>query len=206
MSVASDKIVKCSLCPGRGHWITLHHHPIFVHEGPCRSDMRALVRSAYRGSYSSFTHPTTCPVCDQTCFFYQNHHGSKVFFDSLGPPWPKHACTSPDRKPVSLLAWQEEGYEPIQVLDAIPDTKHQALTLQFVVLRSGKHQALVLRERKDIPHLRRLINHPFFVKSDGSAWVLSTFDDSHGSIRPVKFSCDEVGYQGTFFSLVGSFG
>jgi len=26
-------------------------------------------------------------------FFYQNSAGSRVFFDDIGPPWPKHPCT-----------------------------------------------------------------------------------------------------------------
>ncbi|HWS35096.1 MAG TPA: hypothetical protein VN408_20445 [Actinoplanes sp.] len=26
-------------------------------------------------------------------FFYANRNGSRVFFDDLGPPWPKHPCT-----------------------------------------------------------------------------------------------------------------
>jgi hypothetical protein len=26
-------------------------------------------------------------------FFYQNAAGSRVFFDDIGPPWPKHPCT-----------------------------------------------------------------------------------------------------------------
>lgn len=34
-----------------------------------------------------------CPVCGATVFFYQNNLGSRVFFDELGPPWPKHPCT-----------------------------------------------------------------------------------------------------------------
>jgi hypothetical protein len=25
-------------------------------------------------------------------FYYENEHGSKVFFDELGWPWPKHSC------------------------------------------------------------------------------------------------------------------
>lgn len=28
-----------------------------------------------------------CPVCGQPVFFYQNAHGSRLFFDELGPPW-----------------------------------------------------------------------------------------------------------------------
>jgi len=34
-----------------------------------------------------------CPVCGCRVFFYQNEYGSRVFFDNLGPPWPKHRCT-----------------------------------------------------------------------------------------------------------------
>lgn len=34
-----------------------------------------------------------CPVCGALVFFYQNECGSRVFFDSLGIPWPKHPCT-----------------------------------------------------------------------------------------------------------------
>lgn len=34
-----------------------------------------------------------CPVCGEPVFFYQNENGSKVYFDELGPPWPKHPCT-----------------------------------------------------------------------------------------------------------------
>ncbi|WP_339747728.1 hypothetical protein [uncultured Rubinisphaera sp.] len=33
-----------------------------------------------------------CPVCGENVFYYQNEHGSRVFFDELGPPWPKHPC------------------------------------------------------------------------------------------------------------------
>lgn len=39
-----------------------------------------------------------CPVCSARVFFFHNSFGSRVFFDSLGPPWPKHPCMDgPDR-------------------------------------------------------------------------------------------------------------
>lgn len=34
-----------------------------------------------------------CPVCGAGVYYYQNARGSRVFFDDLGPPWPKHPCT-----------------------------------------------------------------------------------------------------------------
>jgi hypothetical protein len=46
------------------------------------------------GNPRSLTIPNAkCPVCGCRVFFYQNEYGSRVFFDDLGPPWPKHPCT-----------------------------------------------------------------------------------------------------------------
>jgi DNA-directed RNA polymerase subunit RPC12/RpoP len=51
----------------------------------------------------SFTIPnTSCPVCGAKVFYYENEHGSKVFFDKLGPPWPKHPCTDKSKKSINL--------------------------------------------------------------------------------------------------------
>ena len=38
-----------------------------------------------------------CPVCGEEVYFYQNIFGSRVYFDELGPPWPKHPCTDNDQ-------------------------------------------------------------------------------------------------------------
>lgn len=46
------------------------------------------------GASSSFVSPNArCPVCSAPVFFYQNQWGSRVYFDELGKPWPKHPCT-----------------------------------------------------------------------------------------------------------------
>lgn len=49
------------------------------------------------GRYVSacFVNPNArCPVCGASVFYYQNAHGSRVYFDDLGPPWPKHPCSN----------------------------------------------------------------------------------------------------------------
>lgn len=38
------------------------------------------------------TWPTHCSSCSGEVFFFTCEHGSKVFFDELGPPWPIHNC------------------------------------------------------------------------------------------------------------------
>jgi len=46
-----------------------------------------------RGGASIFVKPNArCPVCGSPVFYYENVNGGKVYFDELGPPWPKHPC------------------------------------------------------------------------------------------------------------------
>lgn len=78
------------------------------------------------GTSYSYTRPTTCPVCGEAVFLFISEHSGRVFFDELGPPWPKHPCTnaasaSPLVKPISSsdhvstrrYAWQEAGWLPL---------------------------------------------------------------------------------------------
>ncbi|MDA1274569.1 MAG: hypothetical protein O2960_11040 [Verrucomicrobia bacterium] len=45
-------------------------------------------------TYPSYVNPNArCPVCGASVYFYQSPYGGRVFFDELGPPWPKHPCT-----------------------------------------------------------------------------------------------------------------
>jgi hypothetical protein len=44
--------------------------------------------------FESYVNPNAiCPVCGAMVFFYQSPYGGRVYFDELGPPWPKHPCT-----------------------------------------------------------------------------------------------------------------
>lgn len=45
----------------------------------------------------SYTIPNAlCPRCGAEVFFYKSLYGGAVFFDELGPPWPKHPCMISD--------------------------------------------------------------------------------------------------------------
>lgn len=92
---------------------------------------------ARAGAFASYTTPNArCPDCGQSVFFYQSPHGGRVFFDELGPPWPKHPCTdrprgrtqppaaivlsSEDRRrgAVVLPGWRANGWRPIELVDS----------------------------------------------------------------------------------------
>jgi hypothetical protein len=84
-----------------------------------------------RASYESYTIPNArCPVCGASVFFYQSPDGGRVFFDELGPPWPKHPCTDHRSRPGPLSAvavatltsmgspawaWKMDGWAPFLV-------------------------------------------------------------------------------------------
>lgn len=71
----------------------------------------------------SFTIPNArCPVCDAPVFFYVSPYGGRVFFDELGPPWPKHPCTDNGTtprldysRPRGVAAWQQNRWRPVIV-------------------------------------------------------------------------------------------
>lgn len=85
----------------------------------------------YFTHYTSYLNPNaTCPMCGAQVFFYQSPNGGRVFFDELGPPWPKHPCTDISSRPAGVrisshpatetsqnavqhnYSWQKEGWKP----------------------------------------------------------------------------------------------
>lgn len=84
---------------------------------------------------SSYTNPNaSCPVCGASVYFYQSPNGGRVFFDELGPPWPKHPCTNNPKIPVPApkfitdtkttisreYTWQKDGWIPFIVDNIVP--------------------------------------------------------------------------------------
>ncbi|RYF37869.1 MAG: cold shock domain-containing protein [Cytophagaceae bacterium] len=43
--------------------------------------------------FKEFCFKTRCKRCNDDVFYYQCSCGSKVFFDTLGDPWPRHDCS-----------------------------------------------------------------------------------------------------------------
>lgn len=74
---------------------------------------------------SNFTASSACPVCRSPVFFFRDLNGGSVYFDELGPPWPKHPCTSTSSREGRSIAgltmkvgksanfqWQRNGWCP----------------------------------------------------------------------------------------------
>ncbi|KDE40648.1 hypothetical protein ADINL_1240 [Nitrincola lacisaponensis] len=52
-----------------------------------------LAKEHFRSSAAYVNPNAKCPVCGAEIFYYEHSNGAKVYFDELGPPWPKHPCT-----------------------------------------------------------------------------------------------------------------
>jgi hypothetical protein len=69
----------------------------WVDSQPGRPLATSIERLLAPGTPRRFTNPNAhCPVCGASVFYFQNEFGSRVFFDDLGVPWPKHPCTDND--------------------------------------------------------------------------------------------------------------
>lgn len=79
-----------------------------------RLGLQQGTRSVLSGS---FTVPnSSCPVCGANVYFYKSHYGGRVFFDALGPPWPKHPCTSSERVAsprAEASSWHESAWHAL---------------------------------------------------------------------------------------------
>ena len=56
--------------------------------------LRYAVQPQYTRVESYLNPNASCPVCHARVYFYRSPYDGRVFFDDIGPPWPKHACTS----------------------------------------------------------------------------------------------------------------
>lgn len=101
------------------------------------------LRSAFR-TFDSYTIPNaSCPVCGASVFFYQSPTGGRVFFDELGPPWPKHPCTiaataaittrvSSGKQRTSMPTWVRAGWIPVLIQSSRMKDAWHCLPMQLL--------------------------------------------------------------------------
>lgn len=90
--------------------------PIHVNGGWCaggRPKERTKDNGWFRSAEAFIDPNAQCPVCGASVFYYQNSHGSRVFFDDLGWPWPKHPCTDNPASQIGKIKRQKKSRKRI---------------------------------------------------------------------------------------------
>lgn len=158
---------------------------------PTRRSPPTLRFSGY-GSYNSFTIPNArCPECGDNVFFYRSPNGGSVFFDDLGPPWPKHPCTegnftkSPQRRPppkaytIENLKCGKDGWLPIQITEIASTSAKEIVKISFSASQSSQSVYLAFKQKlldRSAPWLIKLINEN--VSDGGDCYLLQTLVSS----------------------------
>ena len=131
-------------------------------------------------AYESYINPNAkCPVCGATVFFYQSPDGGRVFFNELGPPWPKHPCTDNGSVPASLHNYgadsvartpscMRKGWDPLYILGVLDRRRYVyeikcrhrdlSITLYFTKRRSRHPSYIDNITRDTIAFLKRSEN------------------------------------------------
>lgn len=127
------------------------------------SPRRSFVSSRFE-TFKSFTNPNaSCPECGQRVFFYRSPYGGSVYFDELGPPWPKHPCTDQSYRRLSgtklarpvnpasseqVPKWRVSGWQPLSVVRVYPEDDWWVLRAE--ILESQLPIRLLLERRPSI--------------------------------------------------------
>ena len=135
-----------------------------------------------------------CPVCKSYVFFYQSENGGRVFFDRLGPPWPKHPCTDANSatgadfyvkhlsEEINLPISTDSVWRPLVVLDITP------LPPKFNVfrVRALTHEAEKITIYTTKSKLKS--RAPYYIKLlDEKEYEVSTVEVGKDSVLNIKF-------------------
>lgn len=131
-----------------------------------------------------------CPVCGAEVFFYSNEFGSRVYFDDLGPPWPKHPCTDdvPERRAgppgAPTLDVVVLGIRDRVVLDPVCEFAHvPGVFMVTEVVKRGPKRVVTLQEvgGEQIEILLSPPAPPVHAIAVAVSWELHWFDPRTGT-------------------------
>jgi hypothetical protein len=153
-------------------------------------------------SFQSYVNPhARCPECGLPVFFYQSENGGRVFFDELGPPWPKHPCTDRLQQVATLriewftsaeatksrtgYPWERDGWVPfvvMQVMQLPPNFRY----CELKGLYANEQLTLYFRKRALSPKA------PYQLRRRNGRFELSTYQhdaDNGGALGQIQGSC-----------------
>lgn len=152
-----------------------------------------VIFRTYRDLLFGFTNPNAnCPVCGAKVYFYSSPFGGRVFFDELGPPWPKHPCTDNGRfvsvlsikaplQAKASLQFNRDGWVPFLCQDINPLRNDPAIC---------QLTGLINEQKKTFFAVKAGLSEgaPFLIKfSDDNEIWLSTIVSTKNEIKAENF-------------------
>lgn len=174
---------------GDGHVGHSYGGNYYTHDSS--SVMRVTSWHEASGTYDSYINRNAhCPVCGDNVIFYQSPFGGRVFFDSLGWPWPKHPCTDRsisnnyirkdiEETPKALDVWQVQGWKPFVCLYQNKPIGKQVEIFGKILTKNPTSTFFIIAYTKPLDF--NLKAAPIFIKElnkDLGTYKLSTFKES----------------------------
>ena len=151
-----------------------------------RTETPLELHEKYAIEARGYTRPNSkCPVCNASVFYYESPFGGRVFFESMGPPWPKHPCTDSTnqskqtkRSPGSVVGsqlgervkpqWQFDKWLPF-ICDSVVSVKPYQILFEIQGYFQDQRLTLFVAEKRLSPRA------PFQIKKSRSGeYNLST--------------------------------
>lgn len=152
-----------------------------LHKSPGSRGMR-LRDLFYRRRLFSFIHKGWC---EKEVWFYEDELGSKVWFDSPNPPWPKHECRpSTDHSSKEQTSSDPQGKSWIPVVLYYENFQYQKNIRQIQIRASETGESFGIFDVLDLDDWRRVI-----LKENWKAAWLAEEGDLSASGRSVAIYC-----------------
>lgn len=147
----------------------------------------------------SYTIPNAkCPVCGVPVFFYKSENGGSVFFDELGPPWPKHPCTdntnyyTPSEYNFSQSnpqrEWEKNNWIPVIAENSVKNSSSTIVITR--INKSSDNNIEVLVNDSDAEKLTMKDTLIFFKRNSSQTFTLIAFDIIKYQEVQLIFTCD----------------
>jgi hypothetical protein len=164
---------------GQRVWVSSHTVSRSIGQGYSLGITSSISPPAQRTIYPAGFIPTTrlprsiglvrpnavCAVCGAHVYFYANEFGSRVYFDEMGPPWPKHPCTDSGQPLSANGTRRNTSKAPVLYPDDVGRRK-LADSPSGTASRAFTVEGSWLNERGTLLHLQRV-----YRKATAEAWI-----------------------------------
>jgi hypothetical protein len=176
--------------------------------GGCGDGWRWVEREAESGQrfvfgwveYPSYVNPNaTCPRCGKNVYFYQSPFGGRVYFNEMGPPWPKHG-------PTPWECQDEVESHPRRETEASPSVAEHAASLK----KSERQIDLAVSPPKPnpkIPDWRKAGWNPLLLSKaeSTSSGIVIAGNELWEDSRSIEHRLVQADIQDTFHEARGGF-